>query len=88
VQPENFFKWLQKETVSAKFLDHRIFEIDNKLPIICFKIKNPPTLYSTSKIQPTTSPTIVFSVFESVRKTWGYEIKLLTVVLVVVHRIF
>jgi hypothetical protein len=45
-------------------------------------IKNPPTLHSTSKIQPTTSPTFVFSVFESVRKTWGYEIKLLTVVLV------
>jgi hypothetical protein len=56
--------------------------------IICFKIKNPPTLHSTSKIQPTTSPTFVFSVFESVRKSWGYEIKLLTVVLVVVHRVF
>jgi hypothetical protein len=56
--------------------------------IICFKIKNPPTLLSTSKIQPTTSPTFVFSVFGSVRKTWGYEIKLLTVVLVVVHRVF
>jgi hypothetical protein len=55
---------------------------------ICFKIKNPPTLHSTSKIQPTTSPTFVFSVFESVRKTWGYEIKLLTAVLVVVHRVF
>jgi hypothetical protein len=51
--------------------------------IICFKIKNPPTLHSTSKIQPTTSPTFVFSMFESVKKTWGYEIKLLTVVLVV-----
>jgi hypothetical protein len=25
--------------------------------IICFKIKNPPTLDSTSKIQPITSPT-------------------------------
>jgi hypothetical protein len=58
------------------------------VPIICFKIKNPPTLHSTSKIQPTTSPTFVFSVFESVRKTWGYEIKLLTAVLVVVHRVF
>jgi hypothetical protein len=56
--------------------------------IICFKIKNPPTLHSTWKIQPTTSPTFVFSVFGSVRKTWGYEIKLLTVVLVVVHRVF
>jgi hypothetical protein len=49
--------------------------------IICFKIKNPPTLHSTSKIQPTTSPTFVFSVFASVRKKWGYERKLLTVVL-------
>jgi hypothetical protein len=48
--------------------------------IICFKIKNPPTLHSTSKIQPTTSPTFVFSVFASVRKKWGYERKLLTVV--------
>jgi hypothetical protein len=48
------------------------------VPIICFKIKNPPTLHSTSKIQPTTSPTFVFSVFGSVRKTWGYEIKLLS----------
>jgi hypothetical protein len=56
--------------------------------IICFKIKNPPTLHSTSKIQPTTSPTFVFSVFESVRKTWGYEIKLLTALLGVVHRVF
>jgi hypothetical protein len=56
--------------------------------IIGFKIKNPPTLHPTSKIQPTTSPNFVFSVFESVRKTWGYEIKLLTVVLVVVHRVF
>jgi hypothetical protein len=36
--------------------------------IICFKIKNPPTLHSTSKIQPTTSPTFVFSVSASVRK--------------------
>jgi hypothetical protein len=48
--------------------------------IIYFKIKNPPTLHSTSKIQPTTSPTFVFSVFASVRKKWGYERKLLTVV--------
>jgi hypothetical protein len=31
--------------------------------IICFKIKNPPTLHSTAKIQPITSPTFVFSVF-------------------------
>jgi hypothetical protein len=45
--------------------------------IICFKIKNLPTLHSTSK-----------SVFESVRKTWGYERKLLTVILVVVHGVF
>jgi hypothetical protein len=52
------------------------------ITIICFKIKNPPTLHSTSKIQPTTSRTFVFSAFGSVRKTWGYEIKLLTVVLV------
>jgi hypothetical protein len=56
--------------------------------IICFKIKNPPTLHSTSKIQPTTSPTFVFSASANVRKKWGYERKLLTDVLVVVHRIF
>jgi hypothetical protein len=37
--------------------------------IICFKIKNPPTLHSTSKIQPTTSPTFVFSVFANVGKS-------------------
>jgi hypothetical protein len=43
--------------------------------IICFKIKNPPTVHSTSKIQPTTSPTFLFSVSASV-------------VLVVVHRVF
>jgi hypothetical protein len=49
--------------------------------IICFKIKNPPTLHSTSKIQPTTSPTFVFGVFASVGKKWGYEGGLLTVVL-------
>jgi hypothetical protein len=38
-------------------------------PIICFKIKNPPTLHSTSKIQPTTWPTFVFSVFANVGKS-------------------
>jgi hypothetical protein len=61
-----------------------------KVCIICFKIKNPPTLHSTrtSKIQPTMSPTFVFSVLGSVKKMWGYEIKLLTVVLVVVHRVY
>jgi hypothetical protein len=37
--------------------------------LICFKIKNPPTLHSTSKIQPTTSPTFVFSVFASIGKS-------------------
>jgi hypothetical protein len=46
-------------------------------PIICFKIKNPPTVHSTSKIQPTTSPTFVFSASASVRKKWGYERRLL-----------
>jgi hypothetical protein len=46
-------------------------------PIICFKIKNPPTVHSTSRIQPTTSTTFVFSVSASVRKKWGYERKLL-----------
>jgi hypothetical protein len=56
--------------------------------IICFKIKNPPTLHSTSKIQPTTSPTFVFSVSASVRKKWGYERKLLRVVSGVVHSVF
>jgi hypothetical protein len=56
--------------------------------IICFKIKNPPTLHSTSKIQPTTSPTFVFSVSANVRKKCGYEKKMLTVVLIVIHRVF
>jgi hypothetical protein len=32
---------------------------------------------SASKIQPTTSPTFVFSVSTSARKKWGYERKLL-----------
>jgi hypothetical protein len=59
-----------------------------RVTIICFIIKNPPKLHSTSKIQPTTSPTFVFSVSANVRKKWGYERKLLTVVLVVVHRVF
>jgi hypothetical protein len=58
------------------------------VPKICFKIKNSPTLHSTSKIQPTTSPTFVFNVSVCVRKKWGYERKLLTVGLVVVHRVF
>jgi hypothetical protein len=40
-------------------------------------MKNPPTVRSTSKIHPTTSPTFVFSVSVSVRKKWGYERKLL-----------
>jgi hypothetical protein len=35
---------------------------DIKKHIICFKIKNLPTLHSTSKIQPTASLTFVFSV--------------------------
>jgi hypothetical protein len=59
-----------------------------RVTIICFKIKNPPKLHSTSKIQPTTSPTFVFSVSANVRKKWGYERKLLTVVFVVVHPCF
>jgi hypothetical protein len=42
--------------------------------------QNHKTLHFTSKIQPTTSTTFVFSVFASVRKKWGYERKLLTVV--------
>jgi hypothetical protein len=33
--------------------------------ITCFKIKNPPTVHSTSKIQPKTPPTFVFSVSAS-----------------------
>jgi hypothetical protein len=45
--------------------------------IIYFEIKNPPTVHSTSKIQPTTSPTFVFSVSASIRKKWGYERRLL-----------
>jgi hypothetical protein len=34
-------------------------------------------MHSTLKIQPTTSPTFVFSVSASVRKKWSYERKLL-----------
>jgi hypothetical protein len=56
-------------------------EYAHNFNIIRFKIKNPPPLHSTSKIQPTTSPTFVFGVFASVGKKWGYERKLLTVVL-------
>jgi hypothetical protein len=56
--------------------------------IICFKIKNPPTLHSTPKIQPTTLPTFAFSVFASVRKKWGYKKKLMTVVLILVYHVF
>jgi hypothetical protein len=56
--------------------------------IICFKIKNPPTLHSTLKIQPTTSPTFVFSVSASVRKRWVTKENCWTVVLVVLHRVF
>jgi hypothetical protein len=33
-------------------------------------------------------PTFAFSVSASVRKKWGYEKKLLTVVLIVVHHVF
>jgi hypothetical protein len=50
---------------------------ENNRIIICFKIKNPPTVHSTSKIQPTTWPTFVFRVSASVRKKWGYARKLL-----------
>jgi hypothetical protein len=56
--------------------------------IVCFKIKNPPTLHSTLKIQPTTSPTFVFSVSASVRKRWVTKENCWTVVLVVLHRVF
>jgi hypothetical protein len=65
------------------FKNFKILDLDNTLVveiqkgIICFKIKNPPTVHSTSKIHPTTSPTFVFSVSASVRKKWGYERKLL-----------
>jgi hypothetical protein len=40
----------------------------NRYYIICFKIKNPQTLHSTSKIQPTTSQTFVFSVCKCQKK--------------------
>jgi hypothetical protein len=39
------------------------------VPIICCKIKNPPTLHSTPKIQPITLATFIFSVFASVGKS-------------------
>jgi hypothetical protein len=52
-------------------------KIKKRILIICFIIKNPPTVHSIEKIQPTTSPTFVFSVSASVRKKWGYERKLL-----------
>jgi hypothetical protein len=48
--------------------------------IICFKIKNPPTVHSTSKIRTTDNVArrqLLFLVSASVRKKWGYERKLL-----------
>jgi hypothetical protein len=56
----------------------------NYASIICFKIKNPSTLHLPQKYK----PTFVFSVSVSIRKKWGYERKLLTVVFVVVYRVF
>jgi hypothetical protein len=58
------------------------------LPIICFKIKNPPTVHSTSKIQPTTSPTFVFSVLQVSEKSGVMKENCCKVILVVVHRVF
>jgi hypothetical protein len=58
-------------------LKHKSCKVKKIVPIICFKIKNPPTVHSTSKIRPTTSPTFVFSVSASVRIKWSYERKLL-----------
>jgi hypothetical protein len=65
-----FFFLISMDTTKIKYLQP--IEIH-----ICFKIKNPPTVHSTSKIQPTTSPTFVFGMSASVRKKWGYERKLL-----------
>jgi hypothetical protein len=56
--------------------------------IICFKIKNPPTVHSTSKTQPTTSPTFVFSGLQVSEKSGVMKENWWTVVLVVVHRVF
>jgi hypothetical protein len=44
--------------------------------------------HSALKIQPTTSPTFVFSVFASVGKSGIMKENCSTVVLVVVHRVF
>jgi hypothetical protein len=53
----------KNNTFVAKELNVEISQNSvNFMNIICFKIKNPPTLHSTSKIQPTTSPTFVFCV--------------------------
>jgi hypothetical protein len=56
--------------------------------IICFKIKNPPTVHSTWKIQPTTSPTFVFSVLQVSAKSRVMKENCCTVVLVVVLSVF
>jgi hypothetical protein len=69
-------KWKAFRAISLIFIVTFLTEL-LILFIICFKIKNPPTVHCTSKIQPTTSPTFVFSVSASVRKKWGYERKLL-----------
>jgi hypothetical protein len=63
-----------------------ILEVEDSDHIICFKIKNPPTVHSTSKIQPTTSPTFVFS--QMSKKSGVMKENCWTVVLVVVHRVF
>jgi hypothetical protein len=56
--------------------------------IICFKIKNPPTVHSTWKIQQTTSPTFVFSVLQVSEKSRVTKENCCTVVLLVIHRVF
>jgi hypothetical protein len=56
--------------------------------IICFKIKNPPTVHSTSKIQPTTSPTLFLVYLKVSEKSGVTKENCWTVVLVVVHRVF
>jgi hypothetical protein len=59
----------------------------NTILQICFKIKNPPTLHSTSKIHRQPSPTFVFSVFQVSEKS-GVMKENLTAVLVIAHRAF
>jgi hypothetical protein len=61
----------------------------NCASIICFKIKNPPTLHLPRKYNRQRRQLLCLACLHvSIRKKSGYERKLLTVVFVVVYRVF